>query len=967
MPLAERGTAAWLVLRLLIVGALWLSLVVYAVRIGHDFYTHVDRAVWVTTDDGEAGIAYALANQGRYAFLSSPLLENMPRLHGQFNYGPWYFYLAAGVVWLFGYSLTAVRAIHFWVVIGGVLSAAMWFRGRHRTAAPAVFGFGFLYFFSVIEWPMARPDSLVTAFAIGMIVATGLAVSRRRARYWFLAGLAAACGALTHLIAAALVPAVLVMFGAFAWIERRERGVPESAVTWRAAIALAAGLALGAVMFYASFGFDVALQYRFLLGYRDVTASPDTYVQAIAKHFAAAFGPFAPWFQALVVATLAGAWLLVLATAPRPTHRRIAAASLLPSTIVWTLYLITNGKYTNYHSGYAILHHAMFLWTAAAVLWVLLGMISGRARLAAAAGMLASALVLVAGVRAVASQIAEPPRAAASARLVPFSEYERHVLDAIPARATAWGTILFGMASPDRVQLVQYSDAVTLALQVPQNERRRIAPDYIVWGYPEANETTLQVLHGLPVSAMLWSQLAHVLPGEQFRLASLTFGLPYGTTRVYARAVGQSGDRRLPAVAVYDAPHERWLTRPGAVLPLTLSRIAPLTLHVGYDTRAPASIAANTVVATLPNGAYLLQVSIAPGSGLSDRRLIAVTSPDMITQTIELAPGGDFVPYTAGDRQVFALLFHEGGPLYVSQFDAAAGAGIEKVDAYPVHDLLDPGEHPSRSRQLPDFALWEPAGGVRTQLAEGRLHVDGNDTALGYQVSSPVMPIGESDRLEVRVPSTVASGRVCSGVLNADATRWLVPADAWREVLRFRGDATGGFRLVFANCNRAPRPGPSRFDIAPGSYVADAPDLYVDRLAALALGPRGPQASITSAGDLTYRAGIVARGAGVWTIAGRADSKYSFLLRSTARPLRTDQRVLVTGHVSRGGVTVGLLRNEQWAVSTNIRTPGDFRVVLAPPSRDSYEIVLANNLSDDLDTSLVVDRIDIYPAAVVPQ
>ena len=85
-------------LRALVVAALWVSVGAYAVHVGHDFFHHVDRAVWVTTDDGEASIAYALAQHGRYAFLPSPLLENMPRLHGQFNYGPWYFYLAAAAM-----------------------------------------------------------------------------------------------------------------------------------------------------------------------------------------------------------------------------------------------------------------------------------------------------------------------------------------------------------------------------------------------------------------------------------------------------------------------------------------------------------------------------------------------------------------------------------------------------------------------------------------------------------------------------------------------------------------------------------------------------------------------------------------------------------------------------------------------------------------------------------------------------
>src|SRR4051812_34349363 len=100
------------VISLSITLALWVAIAVYAARITHDFYTHADRAVYASVDDGEANIAYSLASHGKYAFPASPVLVGLTRMRGQFNYGPWYFYLAGGLVWLFGYSLTVVRSIH---------------------------------------------------------------------------------------------------------------------------------------------------------------------------------------------------------------------------------------------------------------------------------------------------------------------------------------------------------------------------------------------------------------------------------------------------------------------------------------------------------------------------------------------------------------------------------------------------------------------------------------------------------------------------------------------------------------------------------------------------------------------------------------------------------------------------------------------------------------------------------------
>ncbi len=948
-------------LRALVVAALWLSVGAYAVHVGHDFFHHVDRAVWVTTDDGEASIAYALALHGRYAFLPSPLLENMPRLHGQFNYGPWYFYLAAAAIWLFGYSLTVVRAVHFWVVIAAAIGAAAWLRGRDRAAAPALFGFGFLYFFSAVEWPMARPDSLVTAFAIGMIVASGLAVKSGRARYWLLAGIAGACGAFTHLIAAALVPAVVAVWIGFVLMVRAESPAEWQPAAVRSAAALAAGLLIGAVMFYGSFGFDLALQLRFLSSYRDVTASPDTYAQAIAKHFAAAFGTFSPGFQALVVLTLAASWLLTIVAAARPRLRRLALAYLLPGTIAWSLYFLSNGKYTNYHSGYAILHHALFLWTAASVLWMALTLIEDQPRVAVAAGVLASSLVLVFGVRLVAAHVTHPPRAAAGAAYVPFQDYEDRVLGAVPSRATAWGSVLFGIASPDRVQLVQYQDAMALTSRVPKTERASLAPDYIVWGYPEALETTIRAPHSAPMSTELWSRLRDVLPGATFRLVSLTSGPPYGTTRVYARYSGRADDAALPLVSVFDVSRNRWLRRLGEPRALALSRVAPATMRIGYDADAPPAVATNTAVVTLPYGGYLLRVSVAAATGVSDRRLIALTSPDGLTQAVRLGAEGDFLPYLDGERHTFGLLFHGGGPLYINQFDDGHGAAIDAVDAFPVYDLLDPDERPARSRPLPPFSQWTKGGGVRTTMTADGMHVDGNASPLDYQVESPMVSFGDGDLVEVRLTSAVTSGRICAGVLNG-AGRWLVAADMWREVLRFRGDTTGGFYVVLANCNRDSGPPASRFDVAAGSYVIDEPELYSDRLTLRGLGLDTPLGSVAAMSDLGFSAGNLARDGSVWKISGRAASKYSFVLRSTPRRLTTNEQVLVTGHVMRGGLTLGLLQKGAWVRSTNIDAPGEFRLALIPPSTNTYEIAVANYLGDDLETSIVIDHIDVYPA-----
>ena len=53
--------------------ALWLPVGFYALKVARTFFLTADSAVHLTTDDGVANIAYALATEGRYGFLSSPI------------------------------------------------------------------------------------------------------------------------------------------------------------------------------------------------------------------------------------------------------------------------------------------------------------------------------------------------------------------------------------------------------------------------------------------------------------------------------------------------------------------------------------------------------------------------------------------------------------------------------------------------------------------------------------------------------------------------------------------------------------------------------------------------------------------------------------------------------------------------------------------------------------------------------
>jgi hypothetical protein len=77
--------------------------------------------------------------------------------------------------------------------------------------------------------------------------------------------------------------------------------------------------------------------------------------------------------------------------------------------------------------------------------------------------------------------------------------------------------------------------------------------------------------------------------------------------------------------------------------------------------------------------------------------------------------------------------------------------------------------------------------------------------------------------------------------------------------------------------------------------------------------------------------------------------------------MTSDTRLLVSGRIEQGGLSIGLMRNNQWAGQVSINEPGDFTVVLAPPAPGTYALVVANNLREPeaLETAVVLSRFGV--------
>lgn len=805
----------------------WGLLAAYALLVTRDFFRFTDTLVYVALDDGLINQSYMLAEHGRYGFISSPTTLGVPRHFGEVSYGPWYFYAAGALIWFFGYSLTLVRSIHLWVVIGAVAAAAWWFPRREGPSGALAFGLGVLYCFDTAMWPMARPDSSVTAFAVVMIVCAGYAITTDRSRYWFAAGLAAACGATAHLIAWSLVPTVLILFAYWSW-ERWQSGGATVRDVGRAAVALAVGGLIATFLFYASFGFRLDDQLKMFASYRDLVSSPEEgYWTTLATHFTIAFQYLREWQRWVVDGILVVAWLTLTVAVRQPAgDRRRLFAYLLPPLMVWTAYLITSGIYSNHHRNYAILQQVMALWTAAALLVTWTELIRVRSVSAATwITIVATVILSVQATRLIAWQIDQGVvKRARASRWVSGTEYADRLLGGLPAGATAWGAVVYGIETPDRLQLIQVTEGLILLRRLSVDQQQELIPDYLIWGYPEVRDNALRILRG---GDSLLNDVGALLSGAAYRVVSIVSAPPYGVSRVYARSTAPARHDALPQIHSYDIVRRQWRTMLDERLPVAFTPTPPVVMRGDYTEGASPARPTNTVVTTLPAGSYVLRAAIRPGEGLSHRRMMTAVSVDALNQTFgELGPRGDFSGYFPDQASVVLFVDHTGGQLVVSQFDDGAGAGIVGVETYPVAAAFG-ASPPLPARALPPD--WTAVTDVRISREGDRTVVAGNDSAAGYQLVGPPIAATVNDAVTVEIDVSIEAGKLCTGVLDGTQGSWLVAPVSLQPRLSFTMDRSGRFFPVIANCNDSPGPA-SRFVLDGGRYAIQPGTFYTDRL-----------------------------------------------------------------------------------------------------------------------------------------
>lgn len=795
----------------------WLCALPYIAVTVHHFFAHIDYSPYLAVDDILANVSSFIAEHGRFGFPASPMIgtasKHFPRMDGILTYGPWYFYLGGALSWLFGYSLTLMRSLHLLLLLtmGGMAAGCL--ADRHGRHAAAVFTVGVLYIFNAVHWPMARPDIMVSLLACAFMAMAWLAVTRGRPGYWLLAGFFAASAAYSHLIAWALVPACVLVLAADLAMLRKEGRPRTLRTSLERTAATALGGLSGAFLYFWSIDFRFSEHFLMLTGYQDMVGGRNTlgYVDMLVRHLKLGLQPIHyAWTTSLSLLAAMAAGVVLLAASPwmRPEQRRRTVAMLLPPAVVLASYVLSLGGYKNYHGGYSILVHVAGFWLVAASVHALLATLEDRLPRWRRPAALVFALCLAAVFINLDMDALRSPKALPAAeisrhwskKLVGISDYQDMVLRRVPRGVSAWGSILFGLKSPDLVQLVQFSDAARCVQRAPEEERPRLAPSYLLMSGSE-NYLALVSSKGND----LYTNVSGLFPSKRYALQGLVAAKPYGTTRIYSAlppdGQDEANSETLPHVAAYDSSSGQWGSSLSSPVSIPLEPCDPFGVIRAYHLDRKPTLADRTFSMTLPAGWYLFKVGIHRTQAWNSTASLLTLAPHLREQLAGdfLDPPFSAAPYFHYEHTVRLLYRHPGGPAYLSQFDPDPEAMLTSVLAYRVRFMPNPELAPG---DIPGLNSWARADGVElTKDESSRLLVRTNATPATYQIWSSEISVTPGQFLRLELPMEVLRGRISVGVLNQNGTAFIYSTINPESEHVFETGTNHTLRIVISNAN----------------------------------------------------------------------------------------------------------------------------------------------------------------------
>lgn len=810
-----------------------LSFAALSAVVLHHFFSLVGKSPYLATDDALANVSFNFAEWGRYGFPASPLQGGTMaiRTYAFFNFGPWYFLAGGALAWLFGPVFEIQRAIHPFGILVICVLAIVVFR-RSCIAAAGIFAAALLWLFVFAHWPMARPDIMVSVLAMAGIAASGVAIRTRQPAWWVLSAFMIAAAISQHQISWALGPGLIVIWlvASILNFQREVNPGTDSRGRWPdreyriAFIAAGVGAIAATVIYLIFIDFRISALVDHFSYYSKVRAASGDhggYLNVLAKHYAVAFSPFP---RELFRFAAAGFGLAAILNLVCPFFgfalRRKVFAIVGPPVLIGGAYLLGLGVYGNWHAGYAILSQVSALWAAAAGIAALMVIIHsfwprGAIRIDRILTLFVAALIL--WETQLLSEKSEAIQANA-ATMVNIDDYTNLVAAPMPPRARTWGTVQFGYKSSLRTDYLQLGEGILLASYFKPEVRESIAPDFIVLGYRELNDSFAGTVENAKALTQ-FKQLAQLFPGSRFELMHMVKAPPYGTTRIYNR-VPRAFERQtvVPSVNVNDGTSRQWGARlMPAVLPV-MAHPRNVTFDLPFYGRRVQGTSKRAQQILLGKGVYLIEVVVNRKSRKGSGVLAATHGDRVIGNPNETGYGFEIAPYFFDERKVFLLVRNDGAPVYISQFDEDPEAGflissISPVEIIPVR---------TEKRKLPPLDQWRllSAKGKIKSVTTGSIKVAGDNVPWGMQLGSPPIAVPKKTNIALSLPLEITGGNVAIGVLDSRGYWYLPPRSNLRKLV-FNTGPWDTLTIVVANIGTPPPTEAAVFSLRTGLLEID--------------------------------------------------------------------------------------------------------------------------------------------------
>ena len=100
-------------------------------------------------------------------------------------------------------------------------------------------------------------------------------------------------------------------------------------------------------------------------------------------------------------------------------------------------------------------------------------------------------------------------------------------------------------------------------------------------------------------------------------------------------------------------------------------------------------------------------------------------------------------------------------------------------------------------------------------------------------------------------------------------------------------------------------------------------------------------------------------------VRGEVDNPLSYLAEFPPQAIEPDQLLVAEGSLATGGLTIGLADHEGWRAAAHVVAPGRFRVLVAPPERGPFRVVIANNVRTGFHNAATVDRVGLVHVSAI--